>query len=188
MIFPLLWLGLLHMFTLMLRALREERAHSMRAHVAKRAQMIESATSVAQTTYAVAPQVNRAPQQSATTDKVDPAETGIASIVVQHEQQDETVVQRTRNGWAQTHEGLTQFLEECTLTETVKDVAAMLLRQPHLTQVHVAQQLHVDRSTVCRRWKSFVTAAEDEGFTVPPLPQSFDTDTELLPARELQPA
>jgi hypothetical protein len=115
-------------------------------------------------------------------------ESEAVDIVEPSTKQVEPVVPRTRNGWPQTHEGLTQFLEECTLPDPVKDVAAMLEREPHLKQVQVAQQINVDRSTVCRRWKSFVAAAEGEGFSVPPLPQPFDTETDFRPARELQPA
>ncbi|MFZ2176775.1 MAG: DUF2637 domain-containing protein, partial [Rhodococcus sp. (in: high G+C Gram-positive bacteria)] len=187
MIFPLLWLGLLHMFTLMLRALREERAHALQAPATKRAPVIERAAPVA-LTHAVAPEATRAPQHVEAAAELGAIRTGNVNIVAPPKQQVEPVVARTRNGWPQTHEGLTQFLRECTLPDPVKDVAEMLVREPHLKQVTVAQQINVDRSTVCRRWKSFVAAAEDEGFTVPPLPQPFDTEADFRPARDLQPA
>ncbi|MHA4854762.1 DUF2637 domain-containing protein [Rhodococcus sp. MSC1_016] len=188
MIFPLLWLALLHMFTLMLRAIREERAHPLQAPAANRVPEIEHAGSVAPATSAVAPEGSRAPQHGEATAELGATESETVNIVEPPTKQVEPVVPRTRNGWPQTHEGLTQFLEECTLPDPVKDVAAMLVREPHLKQVQVAQQINVDRSTVCRRWKSFVAAAEYEGFSVPPLPQPFDTEADYQPARELLPA
>jgi len=66
----------------------------------------------------------------------------------------------------------------------VKHVAAILIDEPHLRQTQVARRLHVDKSTVSRRWRLFVTAAATEGFTVPPLPAADATE----PVRKLQPA
>ncbi|WP_009475949.1 DUF2637 domain-containing protein [Rhodococcus sp. JVH1] len=188
MIFPLLWLGLMHMSTLMLRAFREERAHALQGPTGEPSPVIERAGSIAPATYEAAPEAAPVAQQVEATADLGATRTGNVNIVEPPRQQDEPVVPRTRNGWPQTHEGLTQFLTECALPEPVKEVAEMLVREPHLKQVTVAQQINVDRSTVCRRWKAFVAAAEDEGFSVPPLPQPFDTETDFRPARELQPA
>ena len=188
MIFPLLWLGLLHMFTVMLRALREERAHALQAPAGEPSPVVEPDASAAPETYAVAPEATPVTQQIEATADLDATPIENDNIVVPTKQRVEPVVARTHNGWPQTHEGLTQFLRECTLPGPVKEVAEMLVREPHLKQVTVAQQINVDRSTVCRRWKAFVAAAEDEGFTVPPLPQPFDTEIDYRPARELQPA
>ena len=188
MIFPMLWLGLMHMSVLMLRALREERANALQMLTDKPAQVIEHAAPVAHASPAVALDPTRAPQQKNEAAELVATRTAAANIVESPTQQLEADVPLTRNGWPQTHEGLNQFLAECTLPDPVKDVADMLVREPHLKQVTVAHRINVDRSTVCRRWKQFVAAAEDEGFTVPPLPQPFDTDTDVRPARDLQPA
>lgn len=77
-----------------------------------------------------------------------------------------------------------QFLADSSFTDSVKRVAAMRIDEPHLRQTQVARRLHVDKSTVSRRWRSFVAAAEAEGFAVSPL---LATDS-AGPVRELQPA
>lgn len=197
MVFPLLWLGLLHMFTLMLRALREERAHATRTFDTQRVEARPDRDTEREAPVTAAPAVTtvaldpaRTPQRDHATDELNATQKDTINTVGLPTQHVDVVVQATRNGWAQTRHGLQGFLTECTLAEPVKEVASMLIDEPHLKQVHVAQRLQVDRSTVCRRWKQFVAAAEDEGFTVPPLPQPLDADTETDTrlTSELQPA
>ncbi len=76
----------------------------------------------------------------------------------------------TRNGYAQTQEGLLRFLADSEFHETVQVVASMMIKSPQLRQIDVAHRLQIDKSTVSRRWRQFCQAAETEGFLVPPLP------------------
>jgi len=79
-------------------------------------------------------------------------------------------VETTRNGYAQTQDGLLRFIEDSSFHETVKIVASMMVTDPTLRQIDVAERLQIDKSTVSRRWRQFRQEAEAEGFAVPPLP------------------
>ncbi len=210
-IFPLLWLALFHLFTMMLQVVIDERTQRRDAatvdHVVHRTD-----TSVAsphgeakKALEREAPLVAVATPQNATSavgasdgynaphgaSQNESAKYGVAAVATADEipVADVAVDHRggdaTRNGYPQTPPaGLHQFLADGDFTDPVKHVAAMLIDEPHLRQTQVARRLHVDKSTVSRRWRLFVAAAATEGFTVPPLPAADATEM----VRELQPA
>ncbi|PCK23230.1 DUF2637 domain-containing protein [Rhodococcus qingshengii] len=209
-IFPLLWLALFHLFTMMLQVVIDERtqrrdaatAHRVvhrentrvaSAHAAEEkaverdATLVAAATPKSDVSAVGASDVCNAPHgasqdESAKSDSAGGAttdETPVAGVAV-----DNSAGDATRNGYPQTPAGLHQFLADGEFTDSVKNVAAMLIDEPHLRQTQVARRLHVDKSTVSRRWRLFVAAAATEGFTVPPLPATDATEM----VRELQPA
>ncbi|TWH09393.1 uncharacterized protein DUF2637 [Rhodococcus rhodochrous J45] len=209
-IFPLLWLALFHLFTMMLQVVIDERAQRRDAapahHLAHRkdnsvasphgeaekalereATLVAAVTSQNATSEVGAPDRRNAPHDASQNES---AESGVAAVATAYEipVADVAVDHRggdaTRNGYPQTPGGLHQFLADGTFTDSVKNVAAMLIDEPHLRQTQVARRLHVDKSTVSRRWRLFVAAAATEGFTVPPLPATDATEM----VRELQPA
>lgn len=205
-IFPLLWLALLHLFTIMLRVIVSERAQPAHTAPVRAADERNTATTKrndapAKQTSTAAPRAKGlaavpapAPGEIAThhesVEKPDvvPADaSGGTSEVSRGEtvHRDESSREVTRNGYPQTRIGLREFVEEAELSETVKEVARLLIDDSRPKQVQVAQRLHVDKSTVSRRWKAFVEAAENEGFTVPPLPRLTDGIEQVA---ELQPA
>ncbi|NKR53083.1 DUF2637 domain-containing protein [Rhodococcus hoagii] len=129
------------------------------------------------------PSVAPADETNAATADATVAASGTADVgAVRQTEVDATA---TKNGYPQTTAGLRKFLEENKFSEATTEVAAMLIEEEGLMQIDVAQRLRVDKSTVSRRWKPFVTAAKEEGFTVPPLPRLTDVSE---PVRELQPA
>ncbi|MCZ1075242.1 hypothetical protein [Rhodococcus sp. A5(2022)] len=210
-IFPLLWLALFHLFTMMLQVVIDERiqrrdaatvddvVHRTDTSVAppyeeaekaveREATLVAAAATPQNATSAVgASDGYNAPHgasqnESAKSDVAAVAtadESPVADVAVDHRGGD-----ATRNGYPQTPAGLHQFLADGDFTDPVKHVAAMLIDEPHLRQTQVARRLHVDKSTVSRRWRLFVAAAATEGFTVPPLPATDATEM----VRELQPA
>ncbi|MFC9519179.1 DUF2637 domain-containing protein [Nocardiaceae bacterium NPDC056970] len=209
-IFPLLWLALLHLFTIMLRVIVSERAQQAHTAPARAADERNIATTErndapAKRTSTPAPRAKGLAAVPApapvvhhgeiathheSVEKPDVVPAGVsvdASEVIRVEtgHRDEANREETRNGYPQTHIGLRDFVEESELSETVKEVARLLIDDSRPKQVQVAQRLHVDKSTVSRRWKAFVEAAEDEGFTVPPLPRLADAIEQVS---ELQPA
>ncbi|WP_153008472.1 DUF2637 domain-containing protein [Rhodococcus pyridinivorans] len=209
-IFPLLWLALFHLFTMMLQVVIDERTQrrdaATVAHVVQRegntAAPICTATEkttehdftlVAVATRESATDAGRAHEVHQEANGASPGtshESGVAGVALAETTVDADVVvnargaDATRNGYPHTAAGLQQFLADGSFTDSVKRVAAMLIDEPHLRQTQVARRLHVDKSTVSRRWRSFVAAAEAEGFAVPPLPAADSTGR----VRELQPA
>ncbi|WP_420753441.1 hypothetical protein [Rhodococcus sp. O3] len=209
-IFPLLWLALFHLCTMMLQVVIDERARhrsaaSTQHWVQPRPVDVTSQLSTAvehvtehNHTLAVVPTPvgvattaraydagDAAPVASGDDQVASPASPSAHNTrVAMTTAVDKSADGATRNGYPQTRAGLQRFLLECSLTEPVKEVAAELIEQPHLKQTQVAQRLHVDKSTVSRRWRVFVAAADAEGFTVPPLPVADAIEM----ARELQPA
>lgn len=129
------------------------------------------------------PSVATADEMSAATADATTAASGTADVGAVH--QGEVDASATKNGYPQTTAGLRRFLEDNKFSEATREVAAMLIEEEGLMQIDVAQRLRVDKSTISRRWKPFVTAAKKEGFTVPPLPRLTDVSE---PVRELQPA
>ncbi|QHG85255.1 DUF2637 domain-containing protein (plasmid) [Rhodococcus rhodochrous] len=209
-IFPLLWLALFHLFTMMLQVVIDERIQRRDAatvdHVVHRTDtsvasargeaekalerettLVAAATPQNATSEVGAPDRRHAPHGASQNES---AESGVAAMATSDEipVADVAVDHRggdaTRNGYPQTPAGLHQFLADGDFTDPVKHVAAMLIDEPHLRQTQVARRLHVDKSTVSRRWRLFVAAAVTEGFTVPPLPAADATEM----VRELQPA
>ncbi|WP_147414499.1 DUF2637 domain-containing protein [Rhodococcus rhodochrous] len=209
-IFPLLWLALFHLFTMMLQVVIDERTQRRDAatvdHVVHRkdtsiasargeaekavereAELVAAATPQNATSEVGAPDRRNAPHGASQNES---AEFGVAAVATADEipVADVAVDHRggdaTRNGYPQTPAGLHQFLADGDFADPVKRVAAMLIDEPHLRQTQVARRLHVDKSTVSRRWRLFVAAAATEGFTVPPLPATDATEM----VRELQPA
>ncbi|MEE2033374.1 DUF2637 domain-containing protein [Rhodococcus chondri] len=201
MIFPLLWLALLHLFTIMLQAIKDERAHARTgatvpptlstSRVAERnchdpsrggaSRQVGATTAVEVHPHPAAPEVARPATDARAIGA--PEREGVVP-------RSATGAPATRNGWPQTSDGLHAFLRHSALTDAVKRVAVVRLDHPELNQVQVAGQLQLDKSTVSRHWRNFVVAAETEGFTVPPLPRSFDDQPELSvqSVPELQPA
>lgn len=200
-IFPLLWLALFHLFTMLLQVVLDERALRRNAtsegrHASLDVDMITSsvaATADAETnaqedestSTAVAPSVHPvvvSPERdvddlrSVASGKEPPvatvqdAATCDDMSVAAATEPNESVREVTRSGYPQTQEGLLTFLNDSNFHETVKIVASMLITEPGLKQIDVAQRIQVDKSTVSRRWRLFVAAAETEGFLVPPLP------------------
>ncbi len=209
-IFPLLWLALLHLFTIMLRVIVSERAQP--AHMAPVRAADERNTATAKRNDAPAKRTSTAAprakglaavpapapvvhhgeiathHESAEKPDVVPADASDGTSEVSRGEtvhRDESSREVTRNGYPQTRIGLREFVEEAELSATVKEVARLLIDDSRPKQVQVAQRLHVDKSTVSRRWKAFVEAAENEGFTVPPLPRLTDAIEQVA---ELQPA
>jgi hypothetical protein len=129
------------------------------------------------------PSVATADETSGATADATTAASGTADVGAVH--QSEADAPATKNGYPQTTAGLRQFLEDNKFSDATTEVAAMLIEEEGLMQIDVAQRLRVDKSTISRRWKPFVTAAKEEGFTVPPLPRLTDVSE---PVRELQPA
>ncbi|MEE2061835.1 winged helix-turn-helix domain-containing protein [Rhodococcus artemisiae] len=211
-IFPLLWLALFHLFTMLLQVVIDERAQHRNATAPRTTVQPASAhdfaaapstaphltsvdehahTVVAAAAPALAPHTcddNDATQIEVDRDSIDANAPRVAPVyepsVANTTVVDEHADGATRNGYPQTPDGLHRFLADCNFTKTVKEVVAMLIDDPHLKQTEVAQRLHVDKSTVSRRWRLFVAAAETEGFAVPPLP-AIEVSA---PVRELQPA
>ncbi|UTT51243.1 hypothetical protein [Rhodococcus gordoniae] len=200
-IFPVLWLALFHMFVLMLR-----RNTSSRGVAEPVAIPTLGATVGATAASVVAPHEPASPRgvaaehvESAAIDnrKDDfasaqlPVEeldapplsvaatsgnSGAARATVKH------VEATTRNGYMQTQDGLLQFINDSDFHETVKIVASMMVTAPALRQIDVADRLEIDKSTVSRRWRQFLQAAESEGFSVPPLPVAEAGDSARKPS------
>jgi len=184
-IFPLLWLALFHLFTMLLQVVLDERAQHRTAatnddsvHPGVGFEYDASIPSVAPDQEARAgasgyrPELQSPEEAVASSllaevferNKVEEAKTVVALA------EGTTVTDETCNGYPQTQDGLLKFLEDSDFHETVKVVASMLVSDPHLKQIDVAQRLEIDKSTVSRRWRQFRDAAESEGFSVPPLP------------------
>ncbi|WP_138998888.1 DUF2637 domain-containing protein [Rhodococcus zopfii] len=209
-IFPLLWLALFHLFTMMLQVVIDER--TQRRDAATVDQLVhresntaapirtatEKATERESTLAAVATpesatDAGRAHEVHHEAQSASPGtsrKSGVEGVALAATIVDADAVvndrgaDATRNGYPHTAAGLQQFLADGSFTDPVKRVAAILIDEPHLRQTQVARRLHVDKSTVSRRWRSFVAAAEAEGFAVPPLPAADSTGR----VRELQPA
>ncbi|WP_083583904.1 DUF2637 domain-containing protein [Rhodococcus zopfii] len=186
-IFPLLWLALFHLFTMLLQVVLDERAQH-RA-VATDEDPVQHRVNVEDEASALGTPWDH---ETGTTTSVrrpelHPAEEAVAPLPVTKasERNDadgagtavavaEDTLPRsdgaTCNGYPQTRDGLLRFLEDSDSHETVKIVASMLVSEPQLKQIDVAQRLKIDKSTVSRRWRQFRDAAEAEGFSVPPLP------------------
>lgn len=236
-IYPLLWLALLHLFTIMLRAIKDE---TVQARSLDAATALAAAGATASDDAAVGGDRNsdspsrwRITRESATEQHAPvapspmstgdarrvavvaaPTATDPANVVAaeQHQVAPQRRVGRapapapvsgadvdataavvsyggaTRNGFPQDDDGLRLFLEASSLSAAVKRVAATRIDNPGYNQVQVAQELQLDKSTVSRHWRTFSTAAHDEGFTVPPLPQAFGTVADTASNREMQPA
>lgn len=192
-IFPLLWLALFHLSTMMVQVVADERTRLREAAAAQQPdgridvsapsvqavgesvpEWQRTATEVAATpVFVAASGSNTTPVAStygiavAIPGFVAPTDEG---LVADLPREDQFFDGRTRTGYPQTREGLLRFLDESDFHETVKVVAAMLVTEPNLKQIEAAHRLRLDKSTVSRRWKLFCAAAEGEGFSVPPLP------------------
>ena len=225
-IFPLLWLALLHLFTIMLRVIVDEgtavggKPAAQASAPTQRAATPEPSGGETKRNDAVPargsdpvvtvprdePDVHQAiatTPATATanapamhhTDTTKSTPAPVAATPVSITATDPAPVQpasptpaATRTGYPQTRTGLLKFLDHSDLGDHVKEVAHILIAQPNRTQTDLARQLHVDKSTISRRWKPFVEAAKAEGFTVPPLPRPPLTEAQEQPVRELQPA
>lgn len=197
MIFPLLWLGLLHLFTIMLRAIGDERGE---ARTIAAAAAISDNTAAEHTTSVdeariilVASSASAAEQDTSPTPMPEPVATEHSAPKLNErgtslKHRNAPSKPATRRGWPQTVEGLQAFLRDSALTDAVQRVAVVRLKHPDYNQVQVAGELHLDKSTVSRHWRTFVDAARTEGFTVPPLPQPFQSIAEPQAIPELQPA
>lgn len=209
-IFPLLWLALFHLFTMMLQVALDDRAQrrgttpalddaaSENSAVATIVIRSDPATEADAPAAAIATPdgtssalhghaANTTPRGATPGTPLETGDVRVAitdEIPVSHMAADEQIIDATRNGYPQTQAGLHQFLSEGRFTDSVMRVAAMLIDEPHLRQTQVARRLHVDKSTVSRRWRLFVSAAEAEGFAVPPLRATHAPEM----VRELQPA
>lgn len=175
-IFPFLWLALLHMFNTVAKVIAAE--------AVARPETVAAADAVPttpNTPHTAPPHLQPAPAA----ERAEPVRT----LDAHHDEISAHAaepVHTTLTGWPQTTEGLRAFLAAARLGDEVKEVAEILIHHPGLKQSEVARRVSVDRSTVSRRWKTFVEAATEEGFTVPPLPKPMlDTVAEV---RELQPA
>ncbi|NME81514.1 DUF2637 domain-containing protein [Rhodococcus sp. 105337] len=195
-IFPLLWLALFHLFVMMIH--RNQPAAGAPAPITT----VAPASALAATERDIA--VHRescAPRDGATVDGglatvhravhaplqgVPAAEPGdapasetttfVCNSVVEPVMMGQPARSVTRNGYAQTQEGLLRFLADSEFHETVQVVASMMIESPQLRQVDVAHRLQIDKSTVSRRWRQFCQEAETEGFLVPPLPVTETAD------------
>ena len=210
-IFPLLWLALFHLATMMLQVVIDERSQHRNAATPQQSMQQQSlaapptrtapengsehdptpaaaATPVDATPAPVAHGVHNATPDASPETFPEPNALSVATTneipVAPAQRESDRADHATHHGYPQTSAGLHRFLTDGNFTDPVRQVAAMLIDEPHLRQTHVAQRLHVDKSTVSRRWRLFVAAAETEGFTVPPLPAADATET----IRELQPA
>ncbi|WP_418345984.1 DUF2637 domain-containing protein [Rhodococcus pyridinivorans] len=189
-IFPLLWLALFHLFVMMIQ--RNQPSPGTPA--------LTNTVAPASTVSATAPRIAvrpepRAPGDGATADgglatphsaahsplqggpvteqshaTASGTPTFVCNSVVEPTTMGQPAVSVTRNGYAQTQEGLLRFLADSEFHETVQVVASMMIKSPQLRQIDVAHRLQIDKSTVSRRWRQFCQAAETEGFLVPPLP------------------
>lgn len=186
-IFPLLWLALFHLFTMLLQVVLDERAQHRAVAtdddpVQPRVNVEDEASALGtpwgHETGATASV--RRPELYPAEDAVAPLPTTKSSERNDANRAGTTVAvpednptlsdEATCNGYPQTRDGLLRFLEDSDSHETVKIVASMLVSEPQLKQIDVAQRLKIDKSTVSRRWRQFRDAAEAEGFSVPPLP------------------
>jgi hypothetical protein len=212
-IFPLLWLALFHLINVVIRVIRDDRAAfrgqtrasaTVRAdrstlqgtvdapvHDDRIAVAAPPAPSPVPAVAAARPMQHRhvvaRPVAAPARTPQRPAATPATAATVLAEKA-ATATDRTRSGYAQTVDGLDQFLGNSDLSEAVKRVAATRIANPGFNQVQVAQEMNLDKSTVSRHWRVFSDAAKSEGFTVPPLPQPFGATSDLQPDRELQPA
>lgn len=184
-IFPLLWLALFHMVMMLLEVVFDDVArHRTAATHAEPRELrfgFEHKASTPrptshQTSGIVASRGNSEWHPGAEAVAYPSSEESLehngAGTVAVDAEATATVYEATCNGYPQTQDGLLQFLEDSDFHETVKIVASMLVSDPHLKQIDVAQRLKIDKSTVSRRWRQFRDSAEDEGFFVPPLPTS----------------
>ncbi|MBD8056454.1 DUF2637 domain-containing protein [Rhodococcus ruber] len=189
-IFPVLWLALFHMFVLMLRRNDAPRGIPQSAAIATPAATAETAAAsgVASHDESSAPRVaseqavpaavgNREDDPSSIQWPVAQADAPLPSIAATSSSVDaartadkRAEAETTRNGYTQNQDGLLQFINDSDFHETVKIVASMMVTDPTLRQIDVADRLDIDKSTVSRRWRQFRQEAEAEGFTVPPLP------------------
>ncbi|MFC9356528.1 hypothetical protein ACFTZB_08090 [Rhodococcus sp. NPDC057014] len=198
---PLLFLALMHLFTLMLRAIVNERARYLRVvseHLQREKESAERSAPVGDRSHAptvplpgsgdelAAPIPDLQATITPTTHSFDPDEETGAADASDHNVLGAVVspgleavhdlhfsAPTTRNGYEQTESGLQAFLAGCNLRPQEKEVAALLIEQPTLTYAQVADMLPDEpvESTVCRRWHRFKNAAIDEGFDIPPLPR-----------------
>lgn len=198
-IFPLLWLALFHLSTIVLGVIRDDRA-ALRAqtratatgHEARSTPHVTAGASTAERIeVAVRPATPPSPAIEATRPVAAPVRASqrtAATLAPAVAESASNATDHTRSGYTQTIDGLDQFLDGSNLSEAVKRVAATRIANPRFTQVQVAQVMNLDKSTVSRHWRVFSDAAKSEGFTVPPLPASFSTTSGLQPVQELQPA
>jgi hypothetical protein len=205
---PLLFLALMHLFTIMLRAIVNERARYLRVvseHLQREKEIGERSETVDGWSHAPADVVPGSDDERSTPNPeshptIAPApapdhDESLAVIAADLEAVHElhAPAATTRNGYEQTESGLQAFLASCNLRPQEKEVAALLLERPDLTYAQVAGMLPDEpvESTVCRRWHRFKDAATDEGFDIPPLPrmpftataadvQEFSENRELL--------
>lgn len=201
-IFPLLWLALFHLFVMMIH--RTQPSAGTPAPITTVAPAL--ALAVTETDIAVRREP-RARRDGATEDRgpatphravlaplQDVPATGqsdatasetatfVCNSVVEPATMGQPPHSVTRNGYAQTREGLLRFLADSDFHETVQVVASMMIESPQLRQIDVAHRLQIDKSTVSRRWRQFCQEAETEGFLVPPLPAAeADAVKELSP-------
>ncbi|NKV32956.1 DUF2637 domain-containing protein [Rhodococcus hoagii] len=229
-IFPLLWLALLHLFTIMLRVIVDERTAADGQPAAQaagptqraatpepsngetkrneaipargsdpvvtvhrdepdlRQDIATTATATAAPATANAPATHHTDTAEPTPAPVDASPTSTVVIASTPVQPVGSLPVATRTGYPQTRTGLLEFLADSGLSDQVKEVAHILIAEPNRTQTDLARQLHVDKSTISRRWKPFVEAAKAEGFTVPPLPRPALGEASAQHVRELQPA
>ncbi|MDI9940397.1 hypothetical protein QM806_34035 [Rhodococcus sp. IEGM 1351] len=198
---PLLFLALMHLFTIMLRAIVNERARYLRVvseHLQREKDSAERSTVVDEQSHAptdvlldgynelAAPNLEPQPTIAPTAYSFGPDEEASELRAPSHEEFATVTASElepvhdlyaaaatTRNGYEQTESGLQAFLVSCNLRPQEKEVAALLLERPDLTYAQVAGMLPDEpvESTVCRRWHRFKDAAMDEGFDIPPLPR-----------------
>ncbi len=187
-IFPLLWLALFHLFTMLLQVVLDERAQHRAVAtdedpVQHRVNVEDEASALGTpwdhetgtTTSVRRPELHPAEEAVAPlpvtkASERNDADGGAGTAVAVAEDTLPRSDGATCNGYPQTRDGLLRFLEDSDSHETVKIVASMLVSEPQLKQIDVAQRLKIDKSTVSRRWRQFRDAAEAEGFSVPPLP------------------
>ncbi|WP_072713719.1 DUF2637 domain-containing protein [Rhodococcus rhodnii] len=179
MIFPLLWLALVHLSTI--AATRTPIPESTDA-VTSRGTLSPPA--------AVAPPVELAAERR----DEETVEGAAGPNTMEHGAAAATPTARemgrTRSGFDQTVAGLLEFIDTVpVLDEDDRATARLLITEPDMPKTRVAQRLGVDRSTVWRRWNRVEALARTEGFTVPPLPCATSGDV-VAPsvggARELE--
>lgn len=218
-IFPLLWLALLHLFTIMLRVIVDEGTAADAKPAAQAAAPTQRAATTKPsngetkrndtipargsdpdaTVHRDEPDVHQdiattaAPATHTDTTESTPAPAAATPVFITATdpapvQPASSTPAATRTGYPQTRTGLLEFLDHSGLGDHVKEVAHILIAEPNRTQTDLARQLHVDKSTISRRWKPFVEAAKAEGFTIPPLPRPALADLREQQVLELQPA
>lgn len=189
-IFPVLWLALFHIFVLMLRRSDLPRGVPQPAAVPTLATTPRATAASVLAPHDEPPSPHVVAERAERTS-IDSRNGGLAVTQLPAEESDVPLTSAvatlstpgatpatgeridtatTQHGYTQTQDGLLQFINDTDFHETVKIVASMMVTDPTLRQIDVAERLEIDKSTVSRRWRQFRQEAEAEGFAVPPLP------------------